>query len=79
MMPLTVFILKEYDMFFETDESMCALLTKLHEYYGSHIQPPDAGDRIKTILLSTGGFIKLLILAWTSSIMGIHAKFVSSH
>ena len=50
-------ILTENGVHFETDDSMSALLTKLHEHYCSHIQPSGAGDRIKTILLSTEGLI----------------------
>lgn len=47
-------ILTEHDVYFETDESVYALLTKLHEYYCSHIQTADAADRIKPLMLSTG-------------------------
>ena len=50
-------LLTEHGVHFETDDSMSALLTKLHEHYCSHAQQPDAGDRIRTILLSTEGFI----------------------
>lgn len=50
-------ILAEHDVHFDADESMCALMTKLHEYYSSRIQPPDAGARIKTLLLGTGEFM----------------------
>ncbi|MBR3124467.1 MAG: abortive infection family protein [Mogibacterium sp.] len=53
-------ILAEHDVYFETDESVCALLTNLQEYYCSHVQPSDAGERIKTILLNTGGIIDTL-------------------
>ena len=47
-------ILTEHNVHFETDESVYALLTKLHGYYCSHIPPADTVDRIKPLLLSTG-------------------------
>ena len=47
-------ILTEHDVRFETDESVYALLTKLHGYYCTHIRLSYTGDRIRTILLSTG-------------------------
>ena len=47
-------ILTKHGMHFEAEDSLTTLLTKLHVYYCSHIQPTDAGDRIKTILQSTG-------------------------
>lgn len=47
----------EHGVYFESDESMHELLAKLHEYYCLRIRPSDAGDRIKDILLSTGGFL----------------------
>ena len=50
-------ILTEHDVLFETEESAYALLTKLHGYYCSHIHLPDAGDRIRTILLCSGELI----------------------
>ena len=53
-------ILAEHDVHFDADESMCALLTKLHEYYSSRILPSDAVDEIKDILLSTGEFMDAL-------------------
>ena len=48
-------LLKEHDLHFEKDDSLSELLTKLYEYYCSHIQQKDAGDRIKTIRQSTEG------------------------
>ena len=47
-------ILTEHGVLFETDESVYALLTKLHGYYSLHIRTSYTGDRIRTILLSTG-------------------------
>ena len=53
-------LLKEHDLHFEKDDSLSELLTKLYEYYCSHIQQKDAGDRIKTILQSTEGMINTI-------------------
>ena len=50
-------IITEHGVYFESDESMHELLAKLHEYYCLRIRPSDTGDRIKDILLSTGGFL----------------------
>lgn len=50
-------ILTKHGMHFEEEDSLTTLLTKLQGYYCSHIQPADAGDRIKTILQSTGEII----------------------
>ena len=47
----------EHGVYFESYESMHELLAKLHEYYCLRTRPSDAGDRIKNILLSTGGFL----------------------
>ncbi len=47
----------EHGVYFESHESMHELLAKLHEYYCLRIRPSDTGDRIKDILLSTGGFL----------------------
>lgn len=46
-------VLTKHGVYLETEDSLPALLTKLQEYYCSHIQPTEAGDRIKTILQST--------------------------
>lgn len=54
------YLLKEHDLHFEKDDSLSELLTKLYEYYCSHIQQKDAGDRIKTILQSTEGMINTI-------------------
>lgn len=50
-------IITEHGVYFESDESMHELLVKLHEYYCLRIRPSDAGDGIKDILLSAGGFL----------------------
>ena len=54
------YLLKEHDLHFEKDDSLSELLTKLYEYYCSHIQQKDAGDRIKTILQRTEGIINTI-------------------
>lgn len=53
-------ILTKHGVHIETEDSLPTLLTKLQGYYCSHIQPADAGDRIKTTLQSTGEIINTI-------------------
>ncbi len=53
-------ILTKHGVHLETEDRLSTLVTKLQGYYCSHIQPADAGDRIKTILQSTGEIINTI-------------------
>lgn len=39
------------------NESLPSLYSKLHNFYEEHIQPPEVGNRIKSILRSAGGMV----------------------
>ena len=53
-------VLTKHGEHFETDDNLSMLFTKLQEYYCSHIQLSDAGERIKAILQSTGEIINTI-------------------
>ncbi len=50
-------LLTEHSEVYGADDSLSALYSKLHGFYGGSIQPTDVGDRVKTILRSAGGMI----------------------
>ena len=53
-------ILTKHGVHLKTEDNLPSLITKLHGYYCSHIHPTDAGDRITTILQSTGEIINTI-------------------
>ncbi len=53
-------LLAEHNLSYERNDGLPSLFTKLHEYYGSSIKPPDVAERLKTILRSAGGMINAI-------------------
>ena len=65
-------ILTKHGVHIETEDSLPTLLTKLQGYYCSHIQPADTGDRIKTILQSTGEIINTISESKSNNVAAHH-------
>lgn len=51
-------VLDGYQIQYVRSDNLSALLTKLHEFYGQVIQPPEVAARIKTILRCSGGIVQ---------------------